>query len=430
MRRLYISLARRRDRVVAISDQALVGLANFGAMAAFARLLPRDDFAAIGVAVAIHFVIFGFHRAAIVMPYILSAKDVSTKNGPDPVPRSAWAWLAMRVSLAVAVLLFLVAGGLALAEASPFATKCAFYAALQSPALLIQEFAKRWLYQHQRVGSVLISSFSGFVLTVAGIAALSLSGAPPLFASAILGISALVVAAIAFLRCRPARDGWSVSARTLIGRRREFTLWQSVAHLPYILYNNGYTLLLALLTGPAATASYTAMRTLLSPSVSLISAVDSTDKLRAIAAFHEDGPRGAKRSADRTRRLLLALNGPFLLACAIFASPYQRLVLGPAYHHPVEMAVLAAYCLLLSVNQPFETFLVVQEKARILLFSRCLSAVLAIGGLLLLGPKLGLLGAAMALLAAQSCNLVALWWLSHQQLRLPQIKPQEAAMTA
>lgn len=424
MRHILEHIARRRDRLVAISDQALVGLANFGALAAFARLLPRDDFAAIGVAVAIHFLIFGFHRAAIVMPYILSAKDE-----PDPVPRSAWAWLAMRVSLMVALLLFATATGLALAGASVFAAKCALYAALQSPALLLQEFAKRWLYQHQRVGSVLISSVAGFVLTAAGIGLLFIIGAPPMLASAILGVSALVVALIAFLLCRPSRDGWLVRTATLIGRRREFTLWQSLAHIPYILYNNGYPLLLALLTGPAATAGYTALRALLSPAVSLISAVDSTDKLRAIAAFHEDGPHGAKRSADRTRRLLLALNGPFLLAAAIFASPYQQFVLGPAYHHPAEMAVLAAYCLLLSVNQPFETFLVVQEKARILMFSRCLSAALAIGGLLLLAPALGLLGAAIALLVAQACNLAALWWLSQQQLRVPRFQQQEAVMT-
>lgn len=425
MRHILDHIARRRDRLTAISDQALVGLANFGALAAFARLLPRADFAAIGVAIAIHFVIFGFHRAAIVMPYILSGKDV-----PDPVPHSAWAWLAMRVSLGAALLLFITAVGLALAGASVFAIKCALFAALQSPALLLQEFAKRWLYQHRRFGGVLIASATGFLLTVAGIGLIVLSGAPPMFASAILGLSALAVALVGFLLCRPSRDGCSVRAATLIGRRREFTLWQSVAHIPYILYNNGYPLLLALITGPAATASYTALRTLLSPSVSLISAVDSTDKLRAIAAFHEGGPGGAKRSADRTRRLLLALNGPFLLLCAVFASPYQALVLGPAYHHPVEMAVLAVYCLLLSVNQPFETFLVVQEKARILMVSRCLSAGLAVGGLLLLGPAYGLLGGAIALLVAQACNLAALWWLSQQQLRVPRFQQEEAAMTA
>jgi hypothetical protein len=138
VRRIITSIARRRDRVVAIADQALVGLANFLALAAFARLLPRDDFAAIGVAVAIHYVIFGFHRAAIVMPYILSAKD-----RPDPVPRSAWAYLAMRASLAVAVALFVAALLLGLAGFSVFATKCALFAALQSPALLLQEFADR-----------------------------------------------------------------------------------------------------------------------------------------------------------------------------------------------------------------------------------------------------------------------------------------------
>lgn len=412
MRRIIDHIARRRDRVVAIGDQALVGLSNFLALAAFARLLPRDDFAAIGVAIAVHYVIFGFHRAAIVMPYILSAKD-----RPDPLPRSAWAFLAMRASLGAGLILFVAALALGLSGVSGFATKCALFAALQSPALLLQEFAKRWLYQHERPIAVLVSSGSGFAIVLAGVALVATALPVAMLASAMFGLAALVAAGIAFLLCRPSRDGLGVPAATLIGRRRDFTLWQSIAHIPYILYNNGYTLLLAIFTGPGAAAGYTALRTLLSPSVSLISAIDSTDKLRAIAAFHADGAPGAKRSADRTRRLLLMLNGPFLLAAAIFAGPYQHLVLGPAYHHPVEMAVLAGYCLLLSVNQPFETFLVVQEQARTLLFSRCLSAVLAIAGLALLGPMLGLLGAAIALLVAQSCNLVALWWLSRRQLR-------------
>ncbi len=420
MRRLLEPIARRRDRIVAIGDQALVGVANFAAMAAFARLLTRDDFAAIGVAVAIHYVIFGFHRAAIVMPYILSAKDRF-----DPQPRSAWAWLAMRASLLAALLLCLAAVGLAFSGVSAFATKCLLFAAIQSPALLLMEFAKRWLYQHQRPGAVLISSLCGFLLTIAGLTALALGARSPLLAPAILAISALTVALVAFVQCRPGRDGLPVRAATLIGRRRSFTLWQSLAHIPYILYNNGYTLLLALFTGPTTIAGYTALRTLLSPAVSLISAVDATDKLRAVAAFNEGGPAAAKRSADRTRRLLLMLGGPFLLAAAIFAGPYQAFVLGPDYHHPVEMAVLAVYCLLLSVNQPFETFLIVQEKARLLMFSRCLSAALAVAGLALLGPRHGLLGAAIALLIAQSCNLAALWLLSRQQLRYSRPEAQQ-----
>jgi len=426
MRRIIDSLSRRRDRMVAMVDQAMVGLSNFIAMAAFARLLPREDFAAIGVAIAIHYVLFGFHRAAIVMPYILSAKD-----RPEPLPRSAWAYLAMRTSLLVGLMLFLAALGLGLLGVSAFATKCALFAALQSPPLLLQEFGKRWLYQHGRPGGVLVSSAAAFVLVMVGIAAMAfVLPSTPMLAPALLGLAALTAALIAFLTCRPSRDGLGVRAAELIGRRREFTLWQSVAHIPYILYNNGYTLLLAIFTGPVGAAGYTALRTLLSPSVSLISAVDSTDKLRAIAAFHDQGPAGAKRSADRTRRLLLSLNGPFLLAAAILAGPYQHLVLGAAYYHPVEMAVLAAYCLLLSVNQPFETFLVVQEQARTLLFSRCLSATIAVGGLALLGPSLGLLGAAIALLAAQLCNLVALWWLSRRQLRLHPAPAPDLALTA
>ncbi|TAJ40887.1 MAG: hypothetical protein EPO58_18800, partial [Chitinophagaceae bacterium] len=271
MRRIIDHIARRRDRVVAIGDQALVGLSNFLALAAFARLLPRDDFAAIGVAIAVHYVIFGFHRAAIVMPYILSAKD-----RPDPLPRSAWAFLAMRASLGAGLILFIAALALGLSGLSGFATKCALFAALQSPALLLQEFAKRWLYQHERPIAVLISSGSGFAIVLAGVALVATALPIAMLASAMLGLAALVAAGIAFLLCRPSRDGLGVPAATLIGRRRDFTLWQSIAHIPYILYNNGYTLLLAIFTGPGAAAGYTALRTLLSPSVSLISAIDST----------------------------------------------------------------------------------------------------------------------------------------------------------
>ncbi len=400
-------LSPRRDRIFAIVDQGFTGIGNFTALTLLARSLPTTQYAAIGAAIAAHFVLFGFYRANIVLPYILAAKDDETA-----VPEGAWCWLAFRVAAIQAGAMLLLSLALAGAGVSAFAQEVMLCAAILSPPLLLQEFSKRWLYQHRRAGTVATGSAIGFAVVILAIVAMTRIGASWIAASLALGGGALVAAIFGFVRYPPGPAGRSVCAGVLLGRRRRFAVWQSVTHIPYVLYNTGYPLLLAAVSGPGITASYTALRTLLLPAGSVITAVDATDKVRAVAAYRIDGLAGAKRSVDRTRLLLLALNGPALIVAALAAAPIQHLLLGSAYHHPREMAVLAIYFLLLSINQPYESFMVVQEAARSLLVSRCLSAGLAILLLLVLAPRFGLMGAVVALVVAQVANFGALHLMS------------------
>jgi len=159
--------------------------------------------------------------------------------------------------------------------------------------------------------------------------------------------------------------------------------------------------------------------------VSLISAVDSTDKIRAVNAFRKEGIWGANRSVHKTRLFLIGLNGPFLLAVCLFAAPLQHLII-PKYVLPRETWILAAYFLLLTINQPYETFLIVQERAKVLFVSRCLSAAIALGGVTLLGRTFGLAGGATALVLAQAVNLIALWLLSRRELAQAGPEPEPA----
>lgn len=407
-------LRGQQDRLFALIDQAFVGGGNLLVMSLLAHSLPKADFGAIGSAVGVYYLLFGFHRANLVLPFVLSGKDDSE------VPQSAWAWLAFWTSAGVAIAMVATSMTLDLYSwGPPFLRKVLAYSAIMTPLMLLQEFARRWLYQVGRNASAAGSSLASFVIMV-GVAALiykqrDLAGlAPWAFAAGALG--AVVVA---LFRRPPLPVVPLAPFGRLWNRRRSFSLWQSLTHLPYTLYNQGFVLLLAATGGAAAAASFTALRTLLSPSASLISAVDSTDKLRAVAAFQKDGTLGIKRSTDRTRRFLLVLTLPFLLLVCGLAGPLQRIMFGPAYVHPVETWVLAAYYLLLAVNQPSETFLIIQERGRLLFLSRVLSGGTAVFGLVLLGPAYGLLGAVAALAIAQTVNNLALGWLVRRDLSRP-----------
>lgn len=393
-------------------DQALTGGANLIAMAAFARLLPQPAFGALGAAIAVHFFIFGVHRSLLVLPFILSAKDGRTIRD-----QSGWAWLAVWSSLALAAMLSAASLASGALGAGTFTQHLLIAAALQSPPLLLQEFQKRWLYQAERSAAVIASSAVSITVMIIGVAAFAALRPPPLFASMVLGLSALLGAIYGFVQLPPSFRRVLGPFWPLLRPRARLAGWQFVTNIPYTIYNNGYPLLLAAVAGPGVTASFTAIRTILSPSASLISAVDSTDKLRAARAFADGGVDAAKRSVDQTRRFLLAFNLPFLVACAVLAGPLLHFVMAGKYPHAVEAAVLAGYFLLLTVNQPFETFLLVQERGSTLFASRLLSAAVAVAGTLVLAPRYGLLGAVIAPVLAQVVNCAALWLLSRREIR-------------
>ena len=72
------------------------------------------------------------------------------------------------------------------------------------------------------------------------------------------------------------------------------------------------------------------------------------------------------------------------------------------------MRILAAAFFLMCLNQPSETLLIVLREGVLMFLTRTITAIMAVGGLWL-GSRLGgVIGCAIALLAIQAFNLVAL----------------------
>ncbi len=412
----------QNDRVYAFADQLLYGGGNMLATVLLGRTLPAEDFAAFVTAVAVYFVIYGFHRALLVMPFLLSAKETV-----DERTKSQWVWLALISSLTLFALMLLVALGMRQMGFADFAFRTAIFASLQAPALLLQEFGKRWLYQHGKGAGVVASSAVSLLGILAGITMISLGILPPAYASAVMGAAAIAAAVMQFCVLPPQAVLPSASAMwRLLAPRLAFGLWQSATHIPYVIYNNGFPLLLAKEGSPLAVASFAALRNLLAPTYSLISAVDSTDKVRAVKAMREHGVHAAFASTQGTRNVLLLLGTPFIVLVAASGPWLQNFVYGGRYNNPAELTVLAVYCFFLMINQPFETFLTVNQFGGALFASRAVSALVTLAATTVLVPRFGLMGAVCALLMAQIINCALLALNSRVCLRAEQPQEQDA----
>lgn len=397
-------LQKFRNRLATFGDQGAQGVANIAISALSARLLSREDFASIGMMLGAHYFMLGFHRAFVVLPYILDQSATA-----EPLP--GW-WkvntagsLAIGAVLGLAALAVFVAGG---PDLHWVATGLAC-AAVVSPLLCTADFAKRWLYQSGRAVTAAVSSV---VYAVVGIAwVLSLSGTHShsvWLAAAAWAAASAASLALSWSGGSVMRSTWSVAvehARSF----RHFSLWQSATHLPYTLYNNSAVLVIGAFAGPLAASAFTATRTLTTPANSMVSAVDSLDKPRAARALAEGGHIALRDSIRRTRRLLILLTGSYLLVVAIAAPWFITALMGAQYADTATaVRILCASFFLMGLNQPSETLLIVLRESKVLLATRSVGALSAVVGLWL-GTRLGgLEGACWSLLATQTINFALL----------------------
>lgn len=407
------------DRLYALADQALFGAGNLLTSLLLARILSVTDFAAYVSAVAVYFVIFGFHRALLVMPFLLSAKEEH-----DVLKKAQWVWMAVLFSAIAFIALQVSAFAMVRAHFATFACSVTWFAACQAPPLLLQEFGKRWLYQDGRGDAVVISSSISFVAILVGIGMIYFGLFPANWASAIIGASSAYGFLIQMQFLPPARvpPRWG-EMRALLSPRLRFGIWQSLTHIPYVMYNQGFPLLLAQLGSPATIAGFSAIRNLLNPTNSIVSAVDATDKVRAIKAMRKRGMAGAFESTKGTRNVLLLMGLPFVILVGATGKWILPLAYKGRYTYPNELALLAVYFVFVMINQPFETFLTVNQRGKALFFSRTGSALVTLAMCVFLVPRLHVMGAVLSLLVAQVVNCALLATVSWRLLQANRSKP-------
>lgn len=397
-------IAPLKDRLASFADQGVVGVANLGIAAVLARGLGREQFGSIGVMLGIYYFVAGFHRANVVLPFIVSGpEDERAGRTLDDWWRINLAWVAL-IGLALALLAGLTPF---LAPHSEWITKALAFSTMATPPLLLAEFGRRWLYQAHASVTVALSS-TVYAIVGLGVAFLSFE-----LKSVWIGAAAWSAAGLsAFLVTRfahpPGPASWrGATVRWLENNR--FGGWQSACHIPYAVYNPSVVVLIGFFGGPVIAAGYAATRTLVAPALSVITAVDSLDKPRAARALVKDGVAGLNNSIRRTRRLLMITTGSYLGLLALFPDVMLHLAFGHAYDgRGLEVRLLSGAFFLSCLNQPSETLLIVLREGALMFTTRLLTAVTAVIGIWW-GCRLGGgTGCAAALLGIQSFNLCAL----------------------
>lgn len=397
----------RLARVFALADQGFQGLGNIAASAILGRSLSQEQFGAVGVAIGAYYFVAGFHRSAITLPYLTEHRAPG-----DPLEdrryHSDWWWLSGAASIALALALVVIAWLLwaTYSHLSWLAMPLVAGAAITVP-LLAAEFARRWFYKIQRADLAATISAVFFVALLAG----ALIAAH--IHSARLGIASWAIAAalaalLALAWLRPSRPAVA-RARARIAPHAQFAGWLSLNIFPYTVYSTAtVVLLIGALLGPGAAAVFTAARTLTNPAVSIVSAIDSTDKPRAAAALAERGAAGLRHAIGDTRRTLILLTGSYLALVALFARPLIDAVFHGQYAGVErDVQLLCAAFFLFCLNQPSETLLIVLRQSRTLFVTRLATAVVTLAALVVSIPH-GVPGMAIAIATSQLANILFL----------------------
>jgi O-antigen/teichoic acid export membrane protein len=398
-----------KDRLASFADQGFQGVGNIIAMALFAHTLPRGDFGALGVAIGLYYFVFGLHRSAVVLQFIVSTARPGAFEAKD---RRAWFWLNALLVLALCGGLSLLAIG-ALALRGPVAQEPLFVKALQAalvmtPCLLMAEFSRRLLYQAHLPASAALAGVLQFgVMLGVAIAANRLGGGLT-WAALAWSAGGLASLAVSLLVMPPGAPG---GLRHGLARWLENpgnVLWQCLNTIPYSIANSSLTVIVGAFGGGVAAATFNVAKTLANPATAMVSAVDSLDKPRAARALAQGGLPALRDSIGRTRRLLVLLTGGYLLVVMLLAHLVVPLAFGPAYQGAeLSVRVLAVGFFLMCLNQPSETLLIVLGAGRLMFLTRLVAAIATVAGLAL-AARHGVLGAAAAVTVAQLINLAGL----------------------
>ena len=407
----------RLARLFALADQGFQGLGSIVASAVLGRSLSPEQFGAVGVAIGAYYFVAGFHRSAITLPYLTEHRAAGDRED-DRRYHSDWWWLGLAAALALAIALVAIAGAILVGFERQrwLALPLALGAAL-TPPMLAADFARRWLYKLGRADLAAAVSALFFVALIGGAIVAARVRPDALAGVAAWAIAATLatLAALAVLRpTAPAtRRAW-----TRFAPHAPFAGWLSLNIFPYTVYSTAtVVILIGALLGPGAAAVFTAARTLTNPAVSIVSAIDSTDKPRAAAALAEGGSRGLARAIAGTRRTLIVLTGGYLALVALFAHPLIALAFHGQYAGVErDVQLLCAAFFLFCLNQPSETLLIVLRASRTLFVTRLATAIVTLAALVLAIPH-GVPGMALAIAASQIANIVLLTLAERHALR-------------
>ncbi len=391
-----------RDGVLLFSGEALGKLAGFAAFAFLARTLAPVSYGAVELAVALSMffmLIVDFGLGPIGARAIARDRD-SAASLAATIP-------AARLALSIVAAAGMI--GTVHAMGQPAAsTRLASAFALGTVATA---FASRWLFQGLERMSVaalpqalrMLVFAAGVVLVVRGDADLWKVGAVEIVAASsvaayfVLAQQLLVTPLRLDFRWRPMRALLAEAAPIGLSQ----LVWALNQYLP--------TVLIAWLVGGAATAWYGGAHRIVM-SIGTFVWLHHFNLFPSLVRAHETGPRALLDLLARSFRLCAWAGTAFGLGAGLFASEICRVAYGPGFESAALPFTVIAWTIPVSLVSGHARFaLIATGEQRLELLAQCCGAVLTLTLGLVLVPRFGPLGGAIAMLVSCLVN----WLVAH-----------------
>lgn len=389
IKRLY------RPTTASMYDQAIQSGSNFLSLACLANVYPTAVIGEFILVISLMQIIIGLQRSVVVLPFI-------TTQSTDQRLDSAGGWFIVNlifVAASMTVLLLMWVAAFFLESAAIHPQTIAL-ASMLTPSLACYEFCRRWMYQ---TGRYPVASGIATLLGVMYLAGVVLSMATGYGISiAIAGYAAGGIAAVAITTWCYRREicDVSVALEEWLGLRRSIG-WHLLSSVAHLSYTSAMPFMVALAGNQSMVAIFGATRAIVTPFLTAASALDSVEKPRASRAFASGGAPALWKSAISTGRILLAIAAPGLLLVLILGPWILGVAFGPAYrqHYPL-LLVWSLSVILILLNQPVETCMIILQKTRELFLSKVVGCLLGMLAVFVLVPYVHSIGAVIAVVLA------------------------------
>jgi O-antigen/teichoic acid export membrane protein len=380
------------------------------ALVVFARVMPKDLFGSVALAITLGYIAIGLGRAAAILPFVVS-------SGSDSLARAnAPRWFLVNIALGAAfsACLLIAAGLIAWRAPDSWLVMACLWGAAIGFCAMHYEFVRRWMIQLRDMRTNLrqVLAFNG--LTLALIGAVALTGNLVL-AFASLTVTYLAASAIGLSKAlraygtaswRAAAESWRASWK--------LTVWTLCEYAADLCLGYGLIVLAASHLGPAGSAVYSATRNLVSPLYAVVGALGTVELPRLARARAEGGAPQLWNAFKIFAAIQATLT---IIPAAILAWPSERLMVlayGEKFGgHGVELHLWLASACVFALSRCLDAWLLATERSRVLFFCKLAGAAVSLTLAPLLLPSYGLQGllsAALAGLCITGASLLACVW--------------------
>ncbi|MBX9826585.1 MAG: hypothetical protein K2Y27_16540 [Xanthobacteraceae bacterium] len=386
-------------------DQGLVSATSFLCLVLVARWA---DSAALGIfafGLSLVAILLAALEALVIRPYTVRLHRADI---PAAQRTSQAFWLTLTLC-AVSAAAFATAFAVSIrADAQPYMQHVLLALALTGPCLLLREFARKHAYAHLRVRDALLVSAPACVLTLGMLALLRWNDALTA-ASAIAAIGAAsAVSALVWL----AGNGWLQKPDLAEGWRQSWGLGKWLLAAQAAIQAQAYaTPWVTLVIGGASMAGvYAALASIVGCANPLLQGIFNLLIPQSSRALHEGGVTALRQKAMRSTLQLAVVMGFFCLALALCGEWLMSLLYPPEYrNHGQILVILGLAAWAGSLGVPASIALAAAERGSAVAFAVGITALINLALIVVLLPKTGLFGAAVATLGAELIGSLARW---------------------